>query len=430
MTRVGEEPSLIQTTRPQARSVRSRGADRRAQGGANQYDLGSFNEATIIETIRQAGVISRTEVAERTGLTQQSVSRILRLLIERGLVVEGEQVRTEQVGKPRTTIKLRAEAAHAVGVLVDPTSLTLVLSNLDGSVVERLVATLDADVSPDSLVELISDRIDELVSTSEIDRESLLGVGVATPGPITTEGSLLELPLSRSWRNVPLRDLLQNRLDCPVIVQKDGEAAAVGERWVGRTTRSGDFVFLYFGTGIGSGLVLNGDVYRGVSSNAGEFGQLCAIRVGRVDSVGRPLLVRECNPTAALPEIARELGYSGTASTYPEMCAEVGRGEAHAVAAAEQIASVIAQGATALIDLLDLPLMVIGGPAFEPELRDLVVSVISREVNTVPTAHSARKVLVERSVLQGEAGAIGAASSIFHDNFAPRMGSKTRSMTL
>ncbi|MGN6126692.1 MAG: ROK family transcriptional regulator [Humibacter sp.] len=430
MTQVDDEPSSIKTVPPAPRKARFTTNGKRSQSGANQYDLGSFNEATIIETIRQAGVISRTEVAERTGLTQQSVSRILRLLIDRGLVVEGEQVRTEQVGKPRTTIRLRAEAAYAVGVLVDPTSLTFVLSDLDGGVVGRRTVGLDEDVSPDSLVELISDRIDDLVAAASIERASLLGVGVATPGPITTDGSLLELPLSRSWRNVPLRDLLQARLGCPVIVQKDGEAAAVGERWVGRTTRAGDFVFLYFGTGIGSGLVLNGDVYRGVSSNAGEFGQLCAIRTGRLDTAGHPELVRECNPTAALPEIARELGYAGPATTYREMCAEVGRGEPHAVAAGEQIAAVIAQGAIALIDLLDLPLMVVGGPAFEPELRDLVVSTISREVNSVPTAHSAREVAVERSVLQDEAGAIGAASSIFHNTFAPRMGSKTRSIQL
>ncbi len=403
---------------------------RRVQSGANQYDLGSFNEATIIETIRQAGVISRTEVAERTGLTQQSVSRILRLLLDRGLVVEGEQVRTEQVGKPRTTVRLRPEAAHAAGVLVDPTSLMFVLSDLDGGVVARRTLHLGGDVSPDELVDLIGDRIDEMASTAGIERESFLGVGVATPGPITTDGSLLELPLSRSWRNVPLRDLLATRLGCPVIVQKDGEAAAVGERWVGRTQRAGDFVFLYFGTGIGSGLVLNGDVYRGVSSNAGEFGQLCAIRTGRVDADGRPELVRECNPTAALPQIAAELGYTGSASSYREMCEEVGRGERHAVAAAEQIASVIAQGAVALIDLLDLSLMVVGGPAFEPELQDPVLQVVSHEVNAVPTAHSARRVLVERSVLQGEAGAIGAASSIFHNTFAPRMGSLQRAMPL
>ncbi|NNC13698.1 ROK family protein [Planctomonas sp. JC2975] len=428
MTHVTEGP--IAGPRPTSPLVRPRKADRRAQSGANQYDLGSFNEATIIETIRQAGVISRTEVAERTGLTQQSVSRILRVLLDRGLVVEGEQVRTEQVGKPRTTVRLRAEAAHAAGVLADPTSLTFVLSDLDGGMVDRRVVDLGADVSPNALVDLIGDSIDDMVDASGIEPESFLGVGVATPGPITPDGSLLELPLSRSWRNVPLRDMLEARLGCPVIVQKDGEAAAVGERWVGRTKRSGDFVFLYFGTGIGSGLVLNGDVYRGISSNAGEFGQLCAIRVGRTDDDGRPVLVRECNPTAALPEIAKELGYAGPATTYRELCEEVGKGEAHAVAAAEQIASVIAQGAVALIDLLDLPLMVIGGPVFEPELQELVVSEISREVNAVPTAHSARKVRVERSVLQGEAGALGAASSIFHNTFAPRMGRMQGSMAL
>ncbi|MHA7984412.1 ROK family transcriptional regulator [Rathayibacter sp. CAU 1779] len=428
MTHVSDGP--VAGHRPTSPLVRPRKADRRVQSGANQYDLGSFNEATIIETIRQAGVISRTEVAERTGLTQQSVSRILRVLLDRGLVVEGEQVRTEQVGKPRTTVRLRAEAAHAAGVLVDPTSLTFVLSDLDGGLVDHRVLDLGADVSPDELVALIGDSIDDMVDASGIEPESFLGVGVATPGPITPDGSLLELPLSRSWRNVPLRDMLETRLGCPVIVQKDGEAAAVGERWVGRTKRSGDFVFLYFGTGIGSGLVLNGDVYRGISSNAGEFGQLCAIRVGRTDDAGRPVLVRECNPTAALPEIAKELGYAGQATTYRELCEEVGKGEEHAVAAAEQIASVIAQGAVALIDLLDLPLMVIGGPVFEPELQELVVSEISREVNAVPTAHSARKVRVERSVLQGEAGALGAASSIFHNTFAPRMGRMQRSMAL
>jgi predicted NBD/HSP70 family sugar kinase len=428
MTQLGDKP--VAASRATSLLLRPRKTERATQSGANQYDLGSFNEATIIETIRQAGVISRTEVAERTGLTQQSVSRILRVLLDRGLVVEGDQVRTEQVGKPRTTVRLRAEAAHAVGVLVDPTSLTFVLSDLDGGVVERRAVDLRADVSPDDLVGLIGDAVDELVKTSNIDLDSFLGVGVATPGPITPDGRLLELPLSRTWRNAPLRDMLATRLGCPVLVQKDGEAAAVGERWVGRTKRAGDFVFLYFGTGIGSGLVLNGDVYRGVSSNAGEFGQLCAIRIGNTDAAGRPLLVRECNPTSALPEIAAELGYPGPGTTYRELCEEVGRGEEHAVAAAEQIAEVIAQGAVALIDLLDLPLMVIGGPAFEPELRDIVVSRISREINAVPTAHSARTVRVERSVLASEAGAVGAASSIFHNTFAPRMGNAQRAADL
>jgi predicted NBD/HSP70 family sugar kinase len=393
--------------------------------GANQYDLGSFNEATILETIRQAGSISRTEISERTGLTQQSVSRILRGLIERGLLAEGDQLRSDKVGKPRTPVRLRPEAAHAAGVLVDPERMTCVLAELDGTVIERRTEEFGGEVSPDDLVASIDLLLREMLAASGIDRGTFLGVGVATPGPITPDGDLLELPLSPAWRNVPLRRLLADRLNCGVVVQKDGEAAAIGERWIGRTRRAGDFVYLYFGTGIGSGLVLNGDVYRGTSSNAGEFGQLAAIQIGQLDERGRPTLVRECNPTTAIPEIAYELGYTGAARSYAEMCREVGRGVPEAVEAAHRVADVIARGAVGLIDLLDLPMMVVGGPAFEPELREIVLRALDAAVNSIPTARTARHVTVELSVLEGEAGAIGAASSIFHGAFAPSVRSMT-----
>ena len=400
------------------RAQRQRTGDRK-QPGANQYDLGSFNEATIIETIRQAGTISRTEIAELTGLTQQSVSRILRVLLERGLLAEGEQERTERLGKPRTPVRLRADAAHAIGVLLDPELMSVVLADLDGTIIEWRSIPLTPGTAPDALVESIAECTQELLARPELGGSAFLGVGVAVPGPITTDGSLLDLPLSEAWRNVPLRRLLADRLGCPVVVEKDGAAAAIGERWIGRTARAGDFAYLYFGTGMGSGLVLNGEAYRGVSANAGEFGQLCAIRIGNVDAQGRPMLVRECNPTAALPEIARELGYSGQAVGYREMCREVGRGDPAALAAATQIADIIALGAAALVDLLDLPTLVVGGPAFEPELQQLVLATIDRAVNEFPTARSARHVTVEQSVIPEGAGAVGAASMIFHASFAP-----------
>lgn len=387
--------------------------------GANQSDLGSFNEATIIETIRQAGAISRVEIAERTGLTQQSVSRILRILLERGLLVENASERAERLGKPRTPVRLRAEAAHAVGALVDPELVTVVLTDLNGTVLHKQRLPIEHGTSPEALVETIAECTEEAVAASGIDRSTFLGTGVAAPGPITTDGQLLDLPLSREWRNVPLRAMLAERLDCPVVLEKDVAAAAVGERWIGGEDRGGDFVYLYVGTGIGSGLVLNGETYRGTSANAGEFGQLCAVRSGRVEDTGRPQLVRECNPTAALPEIARELGYTGTAATYLEMCTEVGAGDPAATAAARQIAEVIALGAVALIDLLDLPLLVVGGPAFAPQIEAITLDAIDKAVNTMPTARHARHVAVERSMVKTEAGAIGAASTIFHASFAP-----------
>lgn len=396
-----------------------RSINRVGRPGANQHDLGSFNEVTIIDTIRRAGTISRTEISEQTGLTQQSVSRILRVLLERGLLAEGESLRSERVGKPRTPVRLRAEAAHAVGVLVDPKLLSLVVADLDGHVVARLLVPLASELAPSDLVELIGVSVDQVLADSTIDLSTFLGVGVAVPGPISVNGDLLDLPLSATWRNVPLQVLLTKRLGCPVVVEKDGAAAAVGERWIGRTDREGDFVYLYFGTGMGSGLVLNGEAYRGISANAGEFGQLCSVRLGLLDERGRPMLVRECNPTAALPEIALERGYSGEGTTFKDLCLAVAAGDEAAVAAAQQIADVIALGAVALIDLLDLPMLVVGGPAFEPELHDIVLGTIDRAVNHLPTAHHARHVSVEASLLAMEAGAIGAASTIFHASFAP-----------
>lgn len=387
--------------------------------GANQYDLGSFNESAIIETIRSAGAISRTEIAEQTGLTQQSVSRILRTLLDRGLLAEGETERSARLGKPRTPVHLRAEAGHAVGVLVDPEVVSFVIADLVGHVLEEHAVPLDHGVGPGELVELIAVHVDDLRDRSGLDPRSFLGVGVAVPGPISPEGTLLDLPLSATWRGVRLRALLEERLDCPVSVDKDGTAAAIGERWIGRRERAVDFAYLYFGTGMGSGLILNGEPYRGVSANAGEFGQLCAVQLGRVDDEGRPLLVRECNPTVALPEIAREFGYTGPADSYVEMCAAVAVGDAAAVAAARQIAGVIALGAVALVDLLDLPLLVVGGPVFDPALHDIVLEALDAAVNSMPTAHQARHVAVQPSVVRGSAGAIGAASLIFERTFAP-----------
>src|SRR4051794_31465152 len=122
------------------------------RAGANQYDLGSFNEAVIIETIRLAGIISRTEISRRTGLTQQSVSRILRILLQQGLLVEEAQERAERLGKPRTPVRLRSNAAHAVGIHIDPELLTVAVVDLDGTILRRGNAEVPDDLEENKLI--------------------------------------------------------------------------------------------------------------------------------------------------------------------------------------------------------------------------------------------------------------------------------------
>jgi predicted NBD/HSP70 family sugar kinase len=399
-------------------------------GGANQIDLGSFNECVVIETIRLAGSITRGEISERTQLTQQSVSRITRSLLARGLLTE-DRHRYSTAGKPRTPVRLRDDAAHALGIHLDPEVLTAVLVDLSGSIVASrsepiTTRPLDAQVTD------LGERVLEAAGRATGD-ETFLGIGVATPGPVdTASGTILDPPLMAAWRDVPLLSLLEKRFTCPIVIEKDCTAAAIGERWIGRDRRARDFVYLYLGTGVGSGLFLNGDIYRGLTANAGEFGQLCAITLGRVGPDGRPEILPECNPVAAVPALVQRAAPippgrvvpGDPSAAYHAACAAAAGGApagSRAAAAIRQVAAAIGQGALGMVDLLDVGLVVVGGPFCTDAVADLYLAEIERVVNTFPTARRMRRVVVERSVNSQEAAAVGAASTIFHDAFTPRL---------
>jgi predicted NBD/HSP70 family sugar kinase/transposase len=401
-------------------------------GGANQIDLGSFNECVVIETVRLAGSITRGEISERTQLTQQSVSRITRSLLARGLLME-DRHRYSTAGKPRTPVRLRDDAAHALGIHLDPEVLTAVVVDLSGSI----VASHSEPITTHPLIDQVTGLGERVLAKAgrSVGDDAFLGIGVATPGPVdTASGTILDPPLMAAWRDVPLLSLLEKRFTCPIVIEKDCTAAAVGERWIGRDRRARDFVYLYLGTGVGSGLFLNGDVYRGLTANAGEFGQLCAIALGRVHPDGRPEILPECNPVASVPALAQRAAPvppgraipGDPSAAYHAACAAAAAGDrapagSRAAAAVRQVAAAIGQGAVGMVDLLDVGLVVVGGPFCTDAVADLYLTEIERVVNAFPTARRMRRVIVERSVNSQEAAAVGAASTIFHATFTPRL---------
>lgn len=407
--------------------------------GVNQIDLGSFNECVVIETVRLSGTITRGEIAHRTGLTQQSVSRIARSLLDRGILIEDAQLRATS-GKPRTPVRLRGAAAHALGIHIDPELLTAVVIDLDGAIVCTRTRSVSADTDPAEFVERVAALGRETLAEAggAVRPEGFLGIGVAVPGPVDiASGTVLGPPLMSAWGDLPLLYLLKDHFPCPVIMEKDSTAAAAGERWIGRDRRARDFAYLYLGTGVGTGLYLNGDIYRGVSSNAGEFGQLCAIALGRVDEDGRPEILPECNPPVSVPELAARGGLrptpatSGSTAAYLAVGRAAAAGDRAAKAAVREVARAVGRGALGLTDLLDIDLIVLGGPFFTDDVADFYLAEIARTVNEYPTARRLRRVEVEPSVLSAGAAAVGAASTIFHATFTPRLrGRETRARHL
>ncbi|WP_405520240.1 ROK family protein [Streptomyces canus] len=258
----------------------------RTNGGANLLALRSHNTALVLDLLRGAGAdgISRLELAERTGLTPQAVSKITARLREEGLAVEAGH-RASTGGKRRTVLRLVPGAGHAVGVHLDRDALRAVLVDLAGTVVAGRCAALDLGAGAEAVVEAVAGEVEVLAkgvrgengtgaagadTVAAEPLPALLGVGVALPGPLDhTRGVLHRVTGFPEWDGFPLRDALARRLGVPVVVDKDTNAAALGLAVAGER---GSFAYLHLGTGLGAGLVIDGAVHRGARTGAGEFG--------------------------------------------------------------------------------------------------------------------------------------------------------------
>ncbi|MEV7790890.1 ROK family transcriptional regulator [Streptomyces sp. NPDC087512] len=283
-----------------------------AAGGAGLLGSRSRNTALVLDLLRTAGAegISRLELAERTGLTPQAVSKITARLRAEGLAAEAGR-RASTGGKPRTVLRLVPGAWHAVGVHLDRDELRAVLVDLEGTVLGERRTPLDLGAGAPTVLEGVARAAGELAADvlgapagDLAGAPALLGLGVALPGPLDhVRGVLHRVTGFPEWDGFPLRDALARRLGVPVVVDKDTNAAALGLAVAGvcageeapapgrgasgavrasgavgggpaggRPDGGGSFAYLHLGTGLGAGLVIGGTVHRGARTGAGEFG--------------------------------------------------------------------------------------------------------------------------------------------------------------
>ncbi|MFF5309338.1 ROK family transcriptional regulator [Streptomyces massasporeus] len=362
-------------------------------GGVNLLALRSHNAALVLDLLRTAGDegISRLELAERTGLTPQAVSKITARLREDGLVAEAGR-RASTGGKPRTVLRLVPEAGHAVGVHLDRDEVRVVLVDLRGTVVGERRAALDLGAGAEAVLGAVGETVagvlpggfaggsglrlglegDVRPGVAGLDADSrpeqtglggvsrpgpagpddgsrpgaagsdggslpgpagrdpsLLGVGVALPGPLDhVRGVLHRVTGFPGWDGFPLREALAGRLGVPVVVDKDTNAAALGLAAGGE---GGSFAYLHLGTGLGAGLVIGGSVHRGARTGAGEFGH----QVIQLDGPPCTCGDRGCVEALCLGAVAR--------------------GDL------DEAARVLGAGAANLVGLLDIDVVLLGG---------------------------------------------------------------------
>ncbi|MFF2632754.1 ROK family transcriptional regulator [Microbacterium sp. NPDC058021] len=399
--------------------------------GANQPSVGGYNQAVVLDQIRRADGLSRVELAATTGLSAQTVSNICARLLDAGIIEEaGRSAAAAGPGKPRTTLRLVGTSRYAVGVHLDPSVLTFVLLGIDGAVIDSRTRPTPSANDPEHTVRLIVTEIDRLLNTSAVDRDRVVGVGIAAPGPIDAErGIIVDPPNLGGWHRVPLRDAIAEGTGLPVVLDKDVTAAAVAERWNERAPGGMSFAFLYIGIGLGVGLVLGEDIVRGGSGNAGEIGHIPVDPDGPPCACGsRGCVAVSCTPAALVAE-AEALGLLATthADNDPRSIDEAltrlvelaAAGDEGALALLERAAERIARALAVVCNLLDVDRVIIGGPMWH-RLAPWLEADIPELLTALLVARGLHHVDVAGTGLGDDVGAIGAACLVLDAALAPQ----------
>ncbi|MFD4635731.1 ROK family protein [Lentzea sp. NPDC058436] len=290
---------------------------------------------------------SRADLAARTGLTKATLGNLTEPLLSQGILVE-EPATLAGMGRPSKPLRFHPEGPVAVGAEINVSHLAVETLGLDGETLERRL--VPADMRKASADEVL-DRVAALIREVTGPRK-LLGAGLAIPG-VVHDGLVIRTPNLPKLVGSPLAEALGRRLGLDVVLDNEANLAALAHLWP-RHLAGEDFVHVTADVGIGAGVVLNGEVYRGVSGFAGELGHVVIERDGVPCTCGSRGCVERY---AGLDVILREAGRR----TLNSLRKALDTGDPKAVLAVRRAGEALGVGLATLMNLFDVPTVVLGG---------------------------------------------------------------------
>ena len=247
-------------------------------------DVRETNEIRLLHVIRDRQPISRADLVKATGLRAGTVSVIVSRLLRAGVVHEGESAPSGG-GRPATYLQINSEKAYVVGISIGVHNTVYGISDFNGRILSQRTIQTQSDANK-FLASLGKDISAQLKASFR--RATFAGVGVSIPGLVDrVDGHLVRSP-NLGWRDIPILSILQSKLNLPVHVENDANAAALSELWYGPTEVWGAhcMLFILVVEGIGTGLILNGEVYGGSRIGMGGFGHIPLDPAGPTCSCG------------------------------------------------------------------------------------------------------------------------------------------------
>lgn len=360
-----------------------------------------INRQIVLNYVREREPISRAEIARETALQRSTVSAIVDSLQRAGLIEEeGEGASTG--GRPPTLLRLRTAGPIAIGAAITPSVTTIATSDLAGRVLNRIEFPTDPDhkITLSLVVESIRALLDQ--------NGSVEAIGVSLPGLVDpASGNAIYIPYFK-WRDLPVARMITSATGLPVTIDNDANAIALAELWFGRPEVSDarDFILVLVAEGVGTGIVFDGQVYRGERNAAGEFGHMI---IGTAAPVACSCGNYDCweafsSERAALARYKKLIGNEDAEVTFKEVVSRALSGELNAREALVQTAQRLGIGISNLVVGFSPEAVVVGGeivrawPLVEHALRETIEHSVRRGL---PSARIMPSTLGEDPTLTG-----------------------------
>lgn len=384
--------------------------DLRKVQAANPHTIRDINRQIVLNYVREREPISRATIARETALQRSTISEIVEVLTGEGLVEEiGEGKSTG--GRRPTLLRLRAVGAIAIGVNITPTHTTIASSDLAGVVLQQ--ESFPTNPIPERTVSRIIEVIRKFSRHCSIE-----GVGISIPGLVCPDtGNVIFVPYFK-WRDLPIAETISKATGMPVTIDNDANAVALAELWFGRpeVRDARDFIFVLVADGVGTGIIFDGQVYRGVRGAAGEFGHM-------IVGTNAPVLCScgndDCWEAFASERAAtaryQKLSGATSAPKFETLIERALAGEKEAKTALTETARYLAIGISNLVVGFSPEAVIVGGAITQAWflIEKTLTEKIERSVRRgVPSAR------ILRSTLTGDPTLMGALSLVLTSKFA------------
>ncbi len=375
--------------------------------GSNPLRSRNRNRQAVLGHIQAAGTMGRAEIGRALGLSTQAVSNIIAELLTDGLIRE-KGARTAGRGLPAVQYGLNPQGGYAFGVEVRPDAVFAALLDLSGAPVETSRVVPD-DTSPKAVATCVVEMREDLLKAAGVAEDTLLGTGIVMPGPVGKTGLSGRSTDLKGWETTDALTLFSDALGGPVELSNDANAAALSENLTGAAQGVRSFAFIYFGRGLGLGIVNDGRLVSGAFGNAGE--------AGHIPVLGPDGLV-PLETVLSRDSLQAQIG-GGETLDLERLSTLFDESNPRLAQWLETAANALGQAVLTLENLLDPQTIILGG-AMPPQLIDHLIarcpvpaaSVSNRDDNPLPR--------LQRGTCGRLSATLGAASLVLHRAFTPQ----------